>query len=324
VLGRLPRQHDPRLLVGNEHSDDAAVYRVSDELALVQTVDYFTPVVDDPYDFGRVAAANALSDVYAMGGEPFMALNLVGFPVGTLPLTVLERILEGGAAVCREAGVVVAGGHSIDDPEPKFGLAVTGRVDPDRMILNRAGRSGDVLVLTKPLGVGILTTAIKRALLSEEEVSRTVDLMTVLNRGASEAAREAGVTAGTDVTGYGLLGHLYELAAASGVEAEVWGSEVPVLMPRVRELAAQGVVPGGTRKNLRFIEEHADFADALTPEDRLVLADAQTSGGLLLAVAEDHVSALIQGLKRRGTPAAARIGRLLPGTPGRLHVLERP
>lgn len=287
-------------------------------------MDYFTPVVDDPADFGRVAAANALSDIYAMGAVPFLALNIVGFPSGVLPLETLHEILRGGAEVCVQAGVSVIGGHSIDDKEPKYGLAVTGRVHPDRILTNRTARPGDLLVLTKPLGVGILTTAIKRGLLVPDEIRRTVDLMIALNRGASEAALATGVHALTDVTGYGLLGHLHEMAHASGVAAEVWLSEVPLLSGRVRDLAEEGVVPGGSRKNLAFIEERADFDTAVSAEDRLVLADAQTSGGLLIAVGADRADDLVARLRAARTPAAAVIGRLETGTPGRLRVVLRP
>jgi selenide, water dikinase len=309
------------VLVGTETSDDAGVYLVADDLALVQTVDYFTPVVDDPFDFGRVAAANALSDVYAMGAEPFMALNLVGFPTATLPLSILHDILRGGAEICREAEVAIVGGHSIDDPEPKFGLAVTGRVRPDDLWRNSTARDGDFLVLTKPLGIGILTTAIKRGKLSPEEIRAVVDLMATLNRDAARAGREAGVHAATDVTGYGLLGHLHEMTQGSGLEAEVWASEVPVLTPRVRELAGAGVVPGGTRKNLRFVvEKGAVFEPGISSEEEIVLADAQTSGGLLFAVGENRLEPLVNALRGRGTPAAAVVGRLRRGTPGGLRV----
>jgi selenide,water dikinase len=314
---------DPRVLVGTETSDDAGVYLVAEGLALVQTVDYFTPVVDDPYDFGRVAAANALSDVYAMGAEPFMALNLVGFPTGILPLSVLQDILRGGAAVCGEAGVAVVGGHSIDDPEPKFGLAVTGRARPEDIWLNRTARDGDLLVLTKPLGIGILTTAIKRGRLSPEEIRAAVDLMTTLNRDAADAAREVGVHAATDVSGYGLLGHLHEMAHGSGLEAEVWAGEVPFLSARVRELAAEGVVPGGSKRNLQFVvEKGAVFEAGLAPEEEILLADAQTSGGLLLAVGEDRAPSLVAALRARKTPAAATVGRLRAGRPGVIRVLR--
>ena len=289
----------------------------------MQTVDYFTPVVDDPYDFGRVAAANALSDVYAMGAEPFMALNLVGFPAGKLPFTVLRDILRGGADVCLEANVSVVGGHSIDDPEPKFGLAVTGRVRPEDLWRNNGARLGDVLVLTKPLGIGILTTGIKRGKLSAEEVKAAVDLMVTLNRDAAKAGRETGVHAATDVTGYGLLGHLYEMASGSCLGAEVWASEVPFLSPRVRELTREGVVPGGTRKNLRFmLDQGTTFDPELTEEEQIMLADAQTSGGLLFAVEEARAAFLLERLRAYGTPAAAIVGRFREENPGRIHVRQ--
>lgn len=323
MLGGLPHISDPNLLVGNENADDAGVYRLTDEIALVQTVDYFTPVVDDPFDFGRVAAANALSDIYAMGAIPFLALNIVGFPVDTLPLETLHRILRGGAEVCVEAGVSIVGGHSIDDKEPKYGLAVTGRVHPDRILTNNTARDGDLLVLTKPLGVGILTTALKRGLLSPDEIRRTVDLMTALNRSAAEAARETGVHALTDVTGYGLLGHLHEMAHASGVGAEIWLSEVPLLSGRVRDLAVEGAVPGGSRKNLAFIQDWADFDPGVAGEDRLVLTDAQTSGGLLISVGADRADDLVARLRASRTPALAVVGRMVAGTPGRIRVTPR-
>jgi selenide,water dikinase len=297
------------------------VYLVADGLALVQTVDYFTPVVDDPYDFGRVAAANALSDIYAMGAEPFMALNLVGFPADKLSFDILHEILRGGADVCLEAQVAVVGGHSIDDPEPKFGLAVTGRVRPEDLWLNRTAKDGDFLVLTKPLGIGILTTAIKRGKLEANEIKAAVDLMATLNRDAAKAARQVGVHAATDVTGYGLLGHLYEVAAGSCLEAEVWANDVPFLSPRVRALADEGVVPGGTRKNLRFmLDQGVTFEDGMSETEQLMLADAQTSGGLLLAVAEERVEPLVKALQAIRTPAAAVIGRLWEGKGGGIHV----
>jgi len=238
----------------------------------VQTVDFFTPVVDDPFDFGRVAAANALSDVYAMGGDPFMALNIVGFPAGTLDLDVLHRILRGAAEVCVEAEVAVVGGHSIDDPEPKFGLSVTGRVHPDRMLLNSAARDGDLLVLTKPLGMGILTTGIKGGRLTEEEIRSAVDQMATLNRGAAEVAREAGLTAATDVTGYGLLGHLHEMAAGSGLTAEIWAEEVPVLLEdRVRAL----IEPRGPR----WLEEEPGAGPGPRGHGRLAQRDRPVDPG---------------------------------------------
>jgi selenide,water dikinase len=321
VLDGLPRFDDPNVLAGSDLAEDAGVYRLSGELALVQTVDFFTPVVDDPRDFGRVAAANALSDVYAMGADPFMALNIVGFPATSLDLDILRRILRGAAEVCVEAEVAVVGGHSIDDPEPKFGLAVTGRVHPDRMLLNSAARADDFLVLTKPLGVGILTTGIKKGLLTDSEIRLVVDQMTTLNRQAAAAAREQELLACTDITGYGLLGHLREMAAGSGLTAEIWAEDVPVLLEsRVRELIAARVVPGGSRTNLAYAEAHAEMDDALHETDRLILADAQTSGGLLLAAPAEKLPTLLAALETRGTPAAAVVGRMRRGEAGRLRV----
>jgi selenide, water dikinase len=311
------------VLVGTETSDDAGVYLVAEGLALVQTVDYFTPVVDDPYDFGRVAAANALSDVYAMGAEPFMALNLLGFPAGKLSFSTLREILRGGADICVQAQVAIVGGHSIDDPEPKFGLAVTGRARPEDLWRNCTARAGDFLVLTKPLGIGILTTAIKRSKAEPDEIAAAVELMTTLNRDAAKAGREVGVHAATDVTGYGLLGHLYEMAAGSCLEADVWASEVPFLSPRIRHLAGENVVPGGTRKNLQFmLDQGATFEDGISGEEQIMLADAQTSGGLLFAVAEDRVESLVRALHEQRAPAAAVVGRVRQGKPGHLNVLR--
>ncbi len=287
----------------------------------MQTVDFFTPVVDDPYDFGAVAAANALSDVYAMGAEPFLALNIVGFPADGLDMGILHDILRGAGDKCVEAKVAVVGGHSIDDKEPKFGLAVTGRVHPGRVWLNSGGRPGDVLVLTKPLGIGILTTALKRGLITREETAASVAQMAALNRSAMEAAREVGVNGATDVTGYGLLGHLYEMAVASGVEAEIDAEAVPVLLKaRVRELAEAGAVPGGSIKNLAFAHPHTTFSDTVDETDRVILADAQTSGGLLLSLPEEKAGALVAGLTARGSPTAAIVGRLRSGEPGRILV----
>ncbi len=277
--------------------------------------------MDDPYDFGRVAAANALSDVYAMGGVPFLALNIVGFPIDDLGPDVLKQILRGAADKCVEAEVAVVGGHSIDDKEPKFGLAVTGRVHPDRILRNIGARAGDFLVLTKPVGVGILTTGIKRGKVEPGLVKAVVEQMAVLNRGAGEAAVEVGVRAATDVTGYGLLGHLYEMAAGSGLSAEMYAKAVPVLAEAtVRELAAARVVPGGSWKNLAFLESWAVFDEGLDETDRILLADAQTSGGLLLAVAPERAADLLAALRAKGVPAAEVVGRFTEDGPGRLHI----
>jgi selenide,water dikinase len=300
--------------------DDAAVYRLPDGSALVQSVDFFTPIVDDPFDWGRIAAANALSDLYAMGARPFMALNVVAWPVEELPLDLLARVLQGGAKVAGEAGVQILGGHSIHDPEPKYGLAVSGLVDPDRILRNSTAPAGGRIVLTKPLGTGIISTAIKRGVAEPEQVRAAIDLMTTLNGAASEAALEAGAEACTDVTGFGLLGHLHEMLSASGVAAELDASTIP-LLPGLVPLAHRGVVPGGTRSNFAYLDPWIDWGEL--PEDhRIVLADAQTSGGLLVAVSEDRAPGLREALRARNV-SAAEIGRTVEGEPGRIAIRGR-
>ncbi len=310
---------DPHLLVGLDTADDGAVYRMRDDLALVVTTDFFTPIVDDPYDWGRIAATNALSDVYAMGGAPLLALNLVAWPREGLPFELLARVLDGGADVVRAAGALVAGGHSIDDAEPKFGLAVVGTVHPDDVLANSGARPGDALVLTKPIGLGIISTAVKRDVASPELVAEAIDVMTTLNDGARDAALELGhaVHAATDVTGFGLLGHLRELLTASGLAGEIDASAVPVI-DGVRELVAAGMVAGGTQRNHAFVSDVVDWG-ALPEEEQLLLADAQTSGGLLIAVAAERVATLVNALERRGTSAAV-VGRTLSGPPGHIAI----
>ena len=302
-------------------ADDAAVIRLSDDRALVLTTDFFTPIVDDAYDFGRIAAANALSDVYAMGGRPQWCLSLVGWPRETLPLDLLGEVLRGAGDVVRQAGSVIVGGHSIDDAEPKFGLVAVGEVDPRTMTTNADGRPGDVLVLTKPIGTGIITTALKRETAPPEAVRAAIASMTTLNDAAAAAGRAAGVRAATDITGFGLLGHLRSLLKASGCAAELSMGAVP-LLPAVRDLASAGAIPGGTKRNLESVAPTTGFDDSLGPLERILLADAQTSGGLLLCVSPDRADALVADLMRRGTPAAAIIGRLVAGEPG--HITVRP
>jgi selenide, water dikinase len=306
----------PELLVATDTGDDAAVYRLPSGEGLVATLDFFTPIVDDPYDWGRIAAANALSDVYAMGGRPFLALNVVNWPVDDLPLEQLGRVLQGGADVAAAEGVVVAGGHSITDPEPKYGMVVLGLVGADDAIRNSTATPGAALFLTKPLGLGIVSTAIKRGLAPDDLVAAAVALMTATNRAASEAIVEAGVEAATDVTGFGLLGHLHRMLLASGVAAELDASAVPLLDLRVLELARTGVVPGGTRRNLAHVRPHTAFGDLPEPE-QAVLADAQTSGGLLIAA--KHEPALREALAEHDVPFA-RIGEVVAGEPGRITV----
>jgi selenide,water dikinase len=310
------------VLVGIAGSDDAGVYRISDEVALVQTVDFFTPIVDEAFDWGRIAAANALSDVYAMGGSPLTALQLVGWPRDKLPFDLLGEVIEGGAAVLAEAECALVGGHSIDDTEPKYGLAVTGVVHPEEVITNAGARPGDALVLTKPIGTGLIATAIKRGVASELQRATAVESMARLNAGAARAMRRVGVTAATDVTGFGLLGHLGEIIRASGVSAEIELAAIP-LLPGVRRLAVDGVVPGGTRRNLAAAARFTRLGDAAEP-DRLLLADAQTSGGLLIAVDGPLVGALLQALEDEGEKGEI-IGRVVArqfadGPTGRITV----
>lgn len=319
VLAKLPLPSDPNVLVGAAGSDDAAVYRLSDELALVQTVDFFTPIVDDPYWFGAISAANSLSDVYAMGGRPIFALNVVGFPERRLPLEVLERILQGAQDKAAEAGISILGGHTVEDTEPKFGLAVTGLVHPRRILTNAGARPGDVLVLTKPLGTGIVSTAVKQGLAGEAAAEEARELMASLNREAAEAMVVAGAHAATDVTGFGLLGHARELAAASGVDLVLHAAAVPDLAA-ARELAEAGVAPGGTLANLEHAEAFTTFAPGVSRTDRLLLADAQTSGGLLISLPEERSEALLADLTKRGVPGAARIGRVTGPGNGRIRV----
>jgi selenide, water dikinase len=310
------------LLVGAADGDDAAVLRLDRDRALVLTTDFFTPIVDDAGDWGRIAAANALSDVYAMGGRPLVALNLTAWPAADLPLELLAEVLRGGAEVAARAGCPVVGGHSIDDPEPKYGLAVVGLADPERLLTIDRARPGDRLLLTKPLGTGVVATAVKRGEPDPAVVAAAVAAMTALNRDAGEAALTAGVLAATDVTGFGLLGHLHRMLRASGVAAEVDAARVPFL-PGAAELAAAGFVPGGTRNNEAYLRELVELEPGLPPVVATLLHDAQTSGGLLLAVAPQRLAGLVADLRGRGTEPAL-VGRVLAGPPGRIRVRRLP
>jgi selenide,water dikinase len=305
ALAPLPHRDDPRLLVGRETFDDAGVFVISDDVALVQTVDFFAPIVDDPYTFGRIAAANALSDVYAMGGEPLTALNIVGFPTGSAPLEVLTEILRGGQDAVHEAGAVIAGGHSIIDEEIKYGLSVTGRADPRRLLTNAAARPGDRLVLTKPLGTGLLATAAKSGAVPEEAYRAMIASMSMLNRDASRAALAVGAKCATDITGFGLLGHASHIARASDVSLEIHVADVPML-GGAREAWRQGARTGGAERNVRYLEPLVDWAST-SDEDRALLVDPQTSGGLLVALpaaaARDYIPRVI-GAVEIGTVVA--------------------
>ncbi len=320
MLRQLPKIDDPNVIVGTALPDDAGVYRLRADLALAQSVDVFTPVVDDPYDYGRIAAANSLSDLYAMGARPLLALNVIGFPVNKLPLAVMAEILRGGAEKAREAGVVVLGGHTIDDEEPKYGLAVTGIVHPDHVISNVGARPGDALVLTKPLGTGTITTALKQRKAHPTHVAEAVEIMATLNAGAMEAMLEVGVRACTDITGYGLLGHLHELLLASQVAAEVQADNVPI-MDAAWPYAEQDIFPGGSRTNRIYLEGKGFVQwNGLDRVRQLLLCDAQTSGGLLIVVEADKVQDLVQALKKHKTPVAAVIGHIVEGPPGHIYV----
>ena len=318
VLSLLPPPSHPDLLVGPETRDDAAAYRLTPDVAIVVTADFITPVVDDATDYGAIAATNAISDVYAMGGEPLVALNLVGFPRDALDLAVLQEILAAGAVVAQEAGMLVVGGHTIDDPGLKYGMSVVGTVHPERVVRNSGGRAGDLLYLTKSLGVGILTTAAKRDAIDAAGLAPAVASMRRSNRDASRAMLAAGVRGATDVTGFGLLGHLNELAAGSGLAAEIDYASLP-LLPLVDGLARAGVVPGGTERNLANARAFTEQAAGLEAWQMLIAADAQTSGGLLVATAPENAAVLEAEMGRAGV-RAVQIGRLVAGNPGNIRL----
>ncbi len=307
-MDKLPTFSDPNLLVGFESGDDAAVYKLNDRQALIFTVDFFPPVVDDPFSFGAVAAANSFSDVYAMGGTPLVALNIVGFPVG-LPKEILSEIMRGGYTKAQEAGCLVAGGHTVDDQEPKYGLAVVGLVEPDLQVTNAGAQAGDVLLLTKPLGTGIITTAGKQGVAEPQVLEEGVRIMSTLNAAASRAMMQVGVNSATDVTGFGLVGHLRGMMAASGTTARVEFSRVPVI-EGAWELLESGVAPGGTHRNLEGVGSQVAWDSEITQNQRLLLCDAQTSGGLLISVPEERKSALLRELEGQGVEGSVVIGQV--------------
>ena len=311
VLRHVPQIDDPRVLIDAALRDDAAVFQLTEDKAIVATVDFFAPIVDDPYAFGSIAAANALSDLYAMGATPLLALNLVAWPRDPAILALLGETLRGGSDVVSRAGAFLVGGHSIDDKEPKYGMVAIGEVHPEKVISNSGAQPGDVLVLTKPLGTGILGTAVKRELVTESSIGLAVESMSTLNAGAAQAMRTVGdaVHAATDVTGFGLLGHLRNMLEASEVSARVSVGTLPVF-DDVRNLIDRDAVPGGTVRNLDAVRDCANFADNVGKVDQLLAADAQTSGGLLIAVAASHSKELVAALQQRETPAAAVIGAI--------------
>jgi selenide,water dikinase len=312
---------DPNLLVGLERADDAGVYKLSDELAIIQTIDFITPIVDDPYTFGQIAAANSLSDVYAMGGKPVTAMNVVCFPIKSQDIAVLGEILRGGLDKLKEAGVALVGGHSIEDPELKYGLSVTGLVHPAEMVTKEGAKTGDKLILTKPLGTGIVSTAIKGGLAGEEAIARIATSMTALNKRASELMREAGVHACTDVTGFGLLGHASGMIEDSQLGMEIRTSAIP-LFPEAKEYAMTGLVPGGTQRNKEFRLSMIEQAYEIDDDIWNILFDPQTSGGLLISVPGKEAEALLRKLHRNGIEDAAIIGEIVGEPKGRIIVRE--
>lgn len=319
VLHQLPLVKDRNLLVGSATADDAGVFRLDASRALVQTVDFFTPIVDDPFTYGQIAAANSLSDVYAMGGRPITAMNLMGVPADIVPPNMIRAILRGGAEKLREARCVLVGGHTIKNPEPFYGLSVTGLVNPRRMITNAAARPGDLLVLTKPLGTGIITTGIKRKIAAPALARKAVAIMSFLNFVGYELAERRLVRAGTDVTGFGLVGHLGSMCRASAVGAEIDSPALPMIDNAVRKLIHDGCIPGGTRDNLEAAEEFTHFGMA-DDAVKYLLADAQTSGGLLLCVPPRRLDEVLKLLRQQRTPCAAVIGRMVKSAEARIWV----
>ncbi len=309
-MGKLKSKKDDRILINYNDKDDAAVVRLSDGKLLVQTVDFFTPIDDDPYTFGQIAAANSLSDIYAMGGTPIFALNIIGFPINTLPKSVLSKILQGGIDKAQEAGISIVGGHSIDDPEPKYGLVVTGEVDENNLITNSNAQLGDKLILTKPLGTGIIATAVKHGIADKTAIAKSTQSMATLNKLAADVMTEIGVNAATDVTGFGLLGHLLELCEASGISAKI-DYQALAFLPSVKELAGKGIVPGGTRRNLKFVKDKVQFSEHLTDIDKLLLADAQTSGGLLISISAGKADKYISKFNELSEIKATIIGEIV-------------
>lgn len=301
---------NPRVLVGIDTSDDAGVYQLTDDLAIVQTLDFITPIVDDPYAFGAIAAANSVSDIYAMGATPLTALNIVGYPSDKVEPEVVAEILRGGYDKLTEAGVAIIGGHTVDDPALKYGVAVTGIVHPKSIVTNAGAQIGDALVLTKPLGTGVINQGIKTERTPPEVIERAIEVMATLNKGASEAMVAVGVNACTDVTGFGLLGHLREMLIASGVSARIFASQVPIIEGALA-LAERNVLPGGTRSNRRFVEPFIHWHDDVPEPFRMLLCDAQTSGGLLISVSKGKLNALLDALRDRGVQWASVIGEII-------------
>jgi len=303
-------KQDNRVLIGFEESDDAAVVRLDGDRYLVQTVDFFTPIVDDPYQFGQIAAANSLSDIYAMGGQPLFALNVVGFPIKELPKSMLTEILQGGADKADEAGITIVGGHSINDKEPKYGLVVTGEVNKNQFIRNDSAKEGDVLVLTKPLGMGIIATAIKKGKANKSLIDAAVEIMVTLNKSAADIMNSLEVHAATDITGYGLLGHLSEICKGSYVSSEIQVSEIPYING-TSELAEKGIIPEGSKRNFKTSKKYTKFSESISETEKFILSDAQTSGGLLISLSENQANEYLNRFRNETGMEAAIIGKIV-------------
>ncbi|MCD6249945.1 MAG: selenide, water dikinase SelD [candidate division Zixibacteria bacterium] len=321
ILADLTVPDDAQVLVGLNTADDAAVYKLQDDTAIVQTVDFFTPIVDDPYHFGAIAAANAFSDVYAMGGRPVFALNIVGFPSNRLPMEILREILKGAQDKAKEAGVSIIGGHTVDDAEPKFGLAVTGLIHPEKILTNATAKPGDVLILTKPLGLGIITTAIKRGMVDEQTVEEAIRIMSTLNRKAADTMSEFNVNACTDISGFGLLGHLKEMVKASGVDAEVYADKVPII-EHAKDFITANVIPGGTLNNLDFVSDCVEWPREISRTMKTILCDAQTSGGLLISIPSNTGTRLEQALRANDIADASIVGQIISAGNGKIVVRQ--
>ncbi|OEF99457.1 selenide, water dikinase SelD [Vulcanibacillus modesticaldus] len=318
-MRQLPDIIDPNVLVGPETSDDAAVYKLNDELALVCTSDFFSPMVDDAYVFGQIAASNALSDVYAMGAKPLFALNMLGYPSAKLPQDQLLKMLQGGASKAKEAGIAIIGGHTVDNPELKYGLAVVGTINPNEVWTNSGVKPGDVLLLTKPIGTGIITTALKKQECPSKVAEKAIETMRELNKKAAEIASKVGnIHACTDVTGFGLLGHLYEMAEGSALEINIEFSKVPII-EGTKELIRKGFVPGGTRRNLDYLQGKISYEHGLSEDDLSLLADAQTSGGLIFSLSPEDALEL-KRLLLAANITVTEIGRAFKGEPGRINI----
>jgi len=320
ALSGLPRLADPRLIRGLDTPDDAGVYQLTGKLAIIQTVDFLTPIVDNPYDFGQIAAANSLSDVYAMGGKPLTAMNIVCFPTGLLDISVLNEILKGGADKIMEAGALLVGGHTVDDKELKYGLSVTGIVHPDKMITNSGASPGDKLILTKPLGSGILGTAVKAGLVNKKTIKVLTGCLATLNNTAAELMQEVGVNGCTDITGFGFIGHTVEMAENSQAGITIFSGSIP-LLPGAEEFARKGVLPGGSHRNREFYSRLVTFADRVPPHMQDILFDAQTSGGLLISVAEEKAEKLLRKLHRAGVKEAVIVGEVTREPAGKLIIV---